>query len=707
MFEWFRPYSGWTYLWLGLALLAVVVLARAWAISPRLKSLWLFLPRLAVFGVLLLILSNPVQRSELQLPSQPASVVYLVDCSRSMALDEPISRLDRARQMIQSVDSAVAGNERPRFQLFRFGRDLASAADVAQLHPVEEASNLAHALENLPGRFLDELPRALFVFSDGTFEKSYSAAKLADIYRRLGLPVHVVPLGDTRVRGDVAIQDLIVPRQADANVKVPIRVTLRSQGFEGQRVQVQILAADRRPQVPLVSLPVTLSGDTQPVELVLESNPDLGELLLHVPVLDGEVISSNNQVPFRLAARSRKIRVLYMEGTMSNEYQWVHNALVEDKDIECLSMIVDQQYVERPRLMRVNDPYKGFPATREELLEYDCVICSDISLGAFTREQLEWTVELVAKRGGGFAMVGGITSFGAGGWDQTAWDKLIPVDMSGGALGRGWLYHNFRAVVPQEAQTHPIWRILEDPDENRKALNQIPLFTGTNYIQRLKPAATVLAVSRESIPGINAPMTVMACESYGRGRTFAMAPDTTADWGKYFESQWGVQDNRYFRKFWRNVVRWLVENSVGGRRLVVETDRLIYRPGQTVEITAQAFDNELHETIDYHLTAQLVPEGQEAGSTSNVSALLIPNSGALSYAGQISAVVPMSGVTDRQLAGLLPLRPGSRGPRRPGNRNRPFQDALAAARRFAGTARSAARSRESPATGRSHGGNDD
>jgi len=28
--------------------------------------------------------------------------------------------------------------------------------------------------------------------------------------------------------------------------------------------------------------------------------------------------------------------------------------------------------------------------------------------------------------------VGGMTSFGAGGWDQTVWDQLIPVDMSGG-----------------------------------------------------------------------------------------------------------------------------------------------------------------------------------------------------------------------------------------------------------------------------------
>ena len=50
-----------------------------------------------------------------------------------------------------------------------------------------------------------------------------------------------------------------------------------------------------------------------------------------------------------------------------------------------------------------------------------------------------------------------------------------------------------------------------------------------------------------------------------------MATDTTRDWGMDFERIWGEGDNRYFRKFWRNVVKWLAENSAGSnRRLQVE-----------------------------------------------------------------------------------------------------------------------------------------
>ena len=154
---------------------------------------------------------------------------------------------------------------------------------------------------------------------------------------------------------------------------------------------------------------------------------------------------------------------------------FIQDALEEDPNIKCVSMYVDNQYDARPRLHRIDNPARGFPTTREELLSYDVVICSDIARAAFTAEQLEWTVELVSKRGGGFVMIGGNTSFGSGGWDQTVWDGLIPVDMSG--QGPGTLENHsgsFRVVIPPQAVDHPIWRIVDDPDRNREVLAPMP-----------------------------------------------------------------------------------------------------------------------------------------------------------------------------------------------------------------------------------------
>jgi hypothetical protein len=176
--------------------------------------------------------------------------------------------------------------------------------------------------------------------------------------------------------------------------------------------------------------------------------------------------------------------------------------------------------------------------------------------------------------------------------------------------------------VPTEELSHPIWKIVDDPEENKLAIRSIPPFLGTNYMQRLKPAATVLAVSADSIPQVGI-MPIFACQPYGRGRTFAFAPDSTAAWGTYFETVWGKGDNRYFRRFWRNVIRWLTENSVGGtKRLLFETDRVIYREGQPIQITAYAYDASLKATTQYDVYSA-IKSRRQTKSTDEVPAVAL------------------------------------------------------------------------------------
>jgi uncharacterized membrane protein len=638
--SWHPHYNTTVYVLAAVAALAALWLARASAMSSSLRSVWLFAPRALVLGAIFFILLNPVRESARQLPPRRAQVACLVDSSQSMGLDRPTSRLEEARQVVYSAQTELMqGMDGPELQFYRFGSQFSFVPSLADLRADQVDSRLADALEKAIWLFEDEPPKAVVVISDGAFDAGEDAAleKLAEGYAKLGVPIHVLPVGSETIRGDIAISGLSVPRGAKPNDMVPIRVTVRNRGYEGTR-----LVLDVRPQIaldaqPVAELPVTLTGQSASYDLVVPADPKAGGLRLSIPVQKGEAIESNNSVPFELVAQDQKIRVFYMEGTSHiPDYRYVQEALQEDPNIECTSLQVDQQWAARPRLMRVDDPYRGFPATREELFAYDVVICSDISRGAFTPEQLDWTVELVKNRGGGFAMVGGHTSFGAGAWDQTAWDQLIPIDMRGGTLGEGFINEQFNVQVPEAAQNHPIWRIVEDPQRNRQILARMPHFYGTNIAQRVKPAATLLGTSVQSLSYVGqAP--IFACQSYGRGRTFAMMTDTTYWWGDSFEKEWGEGDNRYFRKFWRNVVRWLSENSLSGqRRLLVETDKLIYRPGEPLEITAQAFDEEFRETTQYRIEAELL----DARDYEEARVALTAAQPGKRYGGRLTAVVP-------------------------------------------------------------------
>jgi uncharacterized membrane protein len=654
-FEWSPLYRPAVYLGLGLALLVLMLLGRRLAKSPSARKWPLLALRLALLALLVLLLLNPVAVTETRLPPRPPEVMFLVDCSRSMALDRPTSRLEQVKNAIAQVKLLVPGFGRPgqgpRVSLFRFGQQLLACSTLEELRAEDEATKLLEALERLPSHFELDRPGGVVVFSDGRATEANSKNQipiprprdsdfvpLAEGYRRLGVPIHVYPVGDLGTIGDVAIQEIVAPRDARPGSRVPIRVQVRSRGYSGRRAEIRIrslagpsetgplavgpggvvvkagppLAGSPSPtQKPLATIPFTLADGEQIHELIIEPDQAAGQLVVEVPPLEGEAILENNCIPLRIGSRKGKVRVIYMEGTLNNEYHWLRDALVEDPNIECLAMEVNNQYDIKPTLHRVGDPRRGYPTTREEMFNYDVVICSDIKRASFTQEQVGWTHELVAKRGGGFAMIGGNTSFGAGYWDQTLWDGLIPVSMGGQANspGRGTCWGlQFFVKVPLAAERHPIWRMVDDPIKNRQILARMPMFTGSNLVEGLKPAATPLGFSDRPLPRVGV-MPVFACETFGKGRTFAMTTDTTDDWGHYFERNWGeAGDNRYYRKFWRNVVLWLAENSVGGnRRLRVETDKVLYRPGQPIKITAHAYDDKMEQTSRYRLVARLHP----------------------------------------------------------------------------------------------------
>ena len=459
----------------------------------------------------------------------------------------------------------------------------------------------------------------------------------------------------------------------------------------GQRTELSIRAAADPKGAALATLPVTLIDGEQSLDLVIETDRAKGVLTAAVAQLPHEAIVTNNRVPFQITPRDDKLRVIYMEGSALRNIGSSRKPSKKTPTSNASRFMWIISTWPDPSCTGSTIPASGFPTTREELLSYDVVICSDIARSAFTPQQLEWTVELVNKRGGGFVMIGGHTSFGAGGWDQTVWDGLIPVDMSGHGRGgaRSPYYDgSFRVVVPRRASTHPIWRIVDDPARNGNVLARMPLFHGTNLTDRLKPAATVLGLSEAPLAGSGV-VTVFSCQSFGRGRTFAMATDSTIAWGTDFEKTWGEGDNRYFRKFWRNVIRWLTENRDGAnRRLTVETDKVLYAPGQDIQVKARTYDEKLVETDRYRVAARVRRPTDDQAQPLGTSALnLVPQLNEKVYQGKLAT--PLAARDRRESRYDAPQAHGRRGGIRRQDDGGPFDGRSPVDRRSRRVSRSA------------------
>jgi hypothetical protein len=332
--EWSHPHPVEFAAALALGLAGLLLLAVRVARSRDARSLVVVGLRASSLVVLVLILLDPINRTETRIPGERPTAIFLNDGSRSMSLEHPVSRIDRLKNLQREASAALGSEHTPRIDRYRFGRRLEAIAPGEPLKATDDESNLREALERLPSRFGETPPFGLFLFSDGRTTEPGSLDAVARGYLKLGVPIHVVPIGDPAISGDVAIRDLVVPREAAKGTRIKVKVLVGSQGFDGKRVEVEIRPAAGSDVRPLATIPLTLEGGDQQVELVVEADRAQGPMVVEVPPLAGEAVIENNAIPFQISSRHRKIRVIYMEGSADPEYAFLRDALVENPDIE-------------------------------------------------------------------------------------------------------------------------------------------------------------------------------------------------------------------------------------------------------------------------------------------------------------------------------------------------------------------------------------
>jgi hypothetical protein len=359
---WNPPYSTPLNVAILVILVAGILVAYRTAVARSTRR-WLYLlPRVFALGLLLLLLLNPIREDTAQLPPRPPHVMCLLDASRSMGLERPESRLSVAKWQLQTIQTELERSGDAQLQLFQFGSGLRAIPSLEAVYAEQDASELTDALRQTSQLTLSDPPQAIVVFSDGTVPDREQIPEVAAVFKQSGIPIHVVPCGSQQFRGDVAIAGLIVPRGAKAGDEVPVGVTVRSRGYDGQRVMLTVRPLTSVGGQPLAQLPVTLDSTAQSFELVVRADQQMGTLVMQVDMLADEAIADNNRVPFQLLAAPRNLRVFYMEGTThGREWAWVRDALQEDPRIECVTATLDNQYVARPRILRIDDPYRGFP----------------------------------------------------------------------------------------------------------------------------------------------------------------------------------------------------------------------------------------------------------------------------------------------------------------------------------------------------------
>jgi uncharacterized membrane protein len=557
------------------------------------RFLWLGL-RGVMLAIVLVILLHPhqVERREFR---EPMDLAVVMDDSASMSLRDTPDGKPRLEHLKEHADAArtLAGTG-ANLRYYRFAADAQPTNGPLTLTATGRDSHIGKALETVLG---DERARSLgaaILISDGQTLDPDAARRAARLYRQANIPLYTLLVGTPEEAPDLSLTNLTAGQESLYDRQVRCSGTLHAPGFVGRKALLRVTCEGRVVHEALESI----AEKAQPFTFTFDT-PFTGFHLYQVEVRQeaGERLTDNNTGVVGVEVLNRKIRVINMEGT-PNAGHYLHNALETDPDIEVTSLFFPQSEsfdasraipftvdADGRKVYNIAHPIKGYPRTLEDMLNYDVIINSDIYKEAFTPEQLALTVALVEEHGGGFVMIGGYTSFGAGHYDETVIDKLMPVDVYNNEDTKS---DSFTLQVPTEMLDHPIMALGATREESALIWNErFPGFVGLNTVNRAKPGARVLAVNGDE-SNTYGPLVVFAVQQIGRGHTMAFTSDTTQGWGIHFQNSFGTAEDPtlYYRRFWIQTIRWLAADRIRRKsgELKVHLDRSVAVSGEIVDV---------------------------------------------------------------------------------------------------------------------------
>ena len=577
----------------------------------RLPMAMMLALRVLAILVLILLIFKPILSFEERLEHR-TDLYILVDASRSMSVsdypDTPNRMSLAAKQVEDYMKRLLTAFD---IKLFWFDVRSHEAQPGEWPDPKGDATNITRALKDVLATARKSQTTGVILMTDGLHN---SGGSVVEDVTALGPPrIYTVGVGTdlTASSGyqDISIENVRAPEETIVNNLAKITVDVEAVGLADRSVEVELREGD----APVAAEPLRLDGlpGTQSVTLTLTPTT-IGRHTYTVRIRPdpAERRTENNERQVHMLATDPKIRVLYIEGVVRPEYKPLKSILETDPNVEVLTLVQIKQgeFLQSGSMAGIT--LTGFPQTIDDMRRFDIFIIGDVDRSLFTGPQME-NLKTVIAEGRGLIMLGGYSSFGPGGYAGTPVEDILPVTV--GPRTTGQETTPFVLKLTAEGANHPIFHGTADffAYQSGAPQEKLPYLKGCNILGAKRPGADILAVHPERANEFG-PLTVLAVQQYGKGRTAAFAADTTYQW--YLPYRALGRESPYI-KFWTQMVRWLankeikeVSNQPGLSLLVLKP---FYNPGEKVNVRAKVRAEEGRATNFADVTGVLIGPGSE------------------------------------------------------------------------------------------------
>ena len=560
------------------------------------QTVFLLLPKVLIVLLIILAYFDPV-RSVIQRPGKDKKIMVLVDTSSSMDSEDEsgISRAERADKMAKNLAEelqSLIGHETLHFDV-----DVYAAGESAQTAEPIRGTDLGKCLVTMADKADTSDYVSAILLTDGGDELIQNP-KLPEV------PLYITGVGSSPDSwNDLAITDVqsptIVAEGSHFEVTAEVVGRFASRDFALEAGIVEVRLEEKQQDQWQVRGSEFVRPESSKIRAKFSqqasSEPGPKEYRIRVKNVPGELSDLNNIRNFSLEVRKETLHVLFFAQELGWDFSMIRKELARDESVELTALfrISEQRFIVQGSRQQGDEKIEaGFPASKEILDLYKCVIIGSFGTSQWQQDQLKALLEYV-RDGGAVVFLGGENSFGRGGYDGTLIEPLFPWRISN--IQSAFQIGRFAVNVPPAALSNSTIA------ETAKIISQLNSVSveSVNVEGPLKSGAVTLLDA--SVGGRSVPLVSM--QHYGRGQTMAIATNTLWKWCRASDS---LKDA--YGYFWRQAVKNMTGWEEGQRFLAVKWDQKQYNPGESALATIRVAGR--HDAGQLTLRAEMKVGGE-------------------------------------------------------------------------------------------------
>ncbi len=446
---------------------------------------------------------------------------------------------------------------------------------------------------------------AVFLLSDVAHNEAAEKHPRDAAEMLAGIPVYVVPIGNTQYVRDLRLRSVFAPAVAMRNDDIVIEASVQAWHCENELCVVQLMQDGK----PIDQREVLLDSGMATRTVRFERHvATLGREQYRVSIkpIEGELTTDNNDQDFEVNVTRNEIKMLLADEFPRWEYRYLTQLFRRDTKVEVDELLFHPRMIATGR----REENKSLPTTVDEWDHYDLVLLGDLPTEHFSVASQESLVEYMKQRGGTVVVIAGAESMPQK-FNEQPLGEIIPVeqvDSNSPANAQGFVFH-----MTDEGRDHPAVNIGETEEENRDAWNLINHYSSLSTLsawRRPKAAARTLiaAVPRDSSdPTTDAKNNAFLCwQPIGRGRiVYLSGPES-------YRLRFLRGDRLHYR-FWGQLLRWAIaaDLATGTKYVKVRTDKSRYGVRDTIQITVRLADGSGEPIIADGVAVKIHGSGEE------------------------------------------------------------------------------------------------